>query len=113
MKRIHLRRNNRKTPFHIKLVSLKLALLLTLGSMLALGYIHLKVNEIKLGYDISASKKIESELRNKNNIIHAKYMKFKSPTRIGKIASDLGFKFPTLEDVIYIDQATVVGEKHE
>lgn len=113
MKRIHLKRNNRKTPFHVKLISLKLVLLLAFGSMLALEYLHLKVNEIRLGYDISTNKKIETELRIKNNIIHAEYMKFKSPSRIGKIASDMGFIFPTLEDVIYIDQTTVVGEKHE
>ncbi len=37
-------------------------------------------------------------------------MKLKSPKRVEKIARELGFKFPTQDDVIYIEQPTVVGE---
>lgn len=78
---------------------------------LALVYVHIKVETIKLGYDISANKKQEDEVLKENLTLQAEFIELKSPTRIEYLARDLGFKFPTQEDVIYIKESTVVGER--
>jgi hypothetical protein len=38
-------------------------------------------------------------------------MKLKSPERVESIAEELGFRFPTQEDLIYIEEKTVIGER--
>jgi cell division protein FtsL len=78
---------------------------------LALIYVRIKVETIKLGYDISASKRQEEEALKENLALQAEFMELKSPTRIEYLARGLGFKFPTQEDVIYIKENTVVGER--
>ncbi len=78
---------------------------------LALVYVRIKVETIKLGYDISTNKKQEEETLKKNLALQAEFMALKSPTRIEYLARGLGFKFPTQEDVIYIKENTVVGER--
>lgn len=82
--------------------------LLTLG--LAIAYITIKVESLKIGYEISASKKREEEVLKENLILRAEFMKLKSPERIEGIARELGFKFPTQDDLIYMEENTVVGE---
>ena len=78
---------------------------------LSLVYVRIKVETIKLGYDISTNKKQEEETLKKNLALQAEFMGLKSPTRIEYLARGLGFKFPTQEDVIYIKESTVVGER--
>ncbi|MER3446422.1 MAG: hypothetical protein C4291_06025 [Candidatus Dadabacteria bacterium] len=78
---------------------------------LALLYVRIKVEAIKLGYDISVNKKQEEEALSKNLALQAEFMELKSPTRIEYLARSLGFKFPTQEDVIYIKEKTVIGER--
>jgi cell division protein FtsL len=78
---------------------------------MALVYVRVKVETIKLGYDISANKKQEEEALRENFALQAKFMELKSPPRIEYLASGLGFKFPTQEDVIYLKENTIVGER--
>jgi len=77
---------------------------------LALAYITIKVESLRIGYEISASKKKEEEVLKENLILQAEFMKLKSPERIESIARNLGFKFPTQDDLIYIEESTVIGE---
>ncbi len=78
---------------------------------LALVYVRIKVETIKLGYDISMNKRQEEEALKENLALQAEFMELKSPTRIEELAHGLGFKFPTQEDVIYIKDNTVIGER--
>ncbi|MCH8029908.1 MAG: hypothetical protein IH874_08265 [Candidatus Dadabacteria bacterium] len=93
--------------------SKKIIILIVLAVFVALGYIHLKVEEIKLGYGISENKRKEERLIRENQIMLSEYMNLKRPSRISKIALDMGYKFPTQEDVIYTDQITIIGEGNE
>ena len=74
---------------------------------LGLGYVRIRFEETKIGYDISIN---EKEILTEKRFLQADYMKLKSPHRIEKLARELGFKFPTHDDVMYIEQPTVVGE---
>jgi cell division protein FtsL len=77
----------------------------------ALVYITIKVEAVKTGYEISANKSIEEETLRQNLILRAEFMKLKSPERVEHIAEEMGFRFPTQEDIIYIEENTVIGER--
>jgi len=79
--------------------------------VLFLGYIRVSLEATKLGYGISVNKKIEEEILDEKSFLEAEYMKLRSPQRIEDLARERGFKYPTQDDVFYIEHATVVGEK--
>ena len=75
----------------------------------SLGFVRVKVEQIKVGYEISENSKLEKELLQKKQNLKAEYMQLKSPERMEYLAENLGFKFPTQDDVIFVETATVVG----
>ena len=91
--------------------STKFLMLSLLTVCLALLYITVKVEAVKIGYEISSNKKNEEETLKQNLTLRADFMKLKSPERVERIAGGLGFRFPTQEDLIYIEENTVVGER--
>jgi hypothetical protein len=86
---------------------------LAVGFLVALGYLRIKGEEMRLSYEISFYKRTEETLTRDNRILSATYMTLKRPSRIGELAEKMGFKFPTQEDVIFIDETTLVGERNE
>ena len=42
--------------------------------------------------------------------MQSEFMLLKAPERLEEAASELGFKFPTQEDIIYIEKNKVVGK---
>lgn len=92
-------------------ISSRFLIMVCFTVILALAYVHIKVEGVKLGYDISANKRKEETMLKKNLILKAEFMELKSPGRIEAMVRDLGFKFPTQEDVIYVEEKTVVGER--
>jgi cell division protein FtsL len=104
-------RRKRKLNIDRSFLSKRFMIFALLALGLALAYVHIKFEETKLGYDISTNNKKEKEISRENLILQAEFIKLKSPERIESIARELGFKFPTQEDVIYVEETTVVGEK--
>jgi len=43
-------------------------------------------------------------------MLQSDFMKLKSPEKLEKSAIELGFKFPTQEDIIFIEKNKVVGK---
>ncbi len=95
---------NKKTP-------LKTIILLVIISVISILYVRIKVEHIKIGYEISRNNKLEKSLIQKRQDLRAKFMKLKSPERLELIADKLGFKYPTQNDIFYIEKATIVGKK--
>ncbi len=91
--------------------STKFLMLSLFAVCFALLYITIKVEAVKIGYEISANKNKEEETLKQNLILGAEFMKLKSPERVEGIAEGLGFRFPTQEDLIYIEENTVIGER--
>ena len=87
-----------------KVLSTRLLFLIVFTLALALGYIHIKVSVLRLGYEISKERGKEGELLRQNRLLHAEHIELKSPARIEGIAKKLGFRFPTEEDVVYIGE---------
>lgn len=107
------RRKNRRGFLERVVTSYRFILLVVLTIVMALGYIRLRFEQTRMGYEISVNEKIKEEILNEKLFLVAEQMRLKSPERIENEARKLGFKFPTQEDVIYIDRITIVGEKGE
>jgi cell division protein FtsL len=95
---------NKKTP-------LKTIILLVIILIISILYVRIKVEHIKIGYEMSRNNKLEKSLIQKRQDLRAKFMKLKSPERLDLIADKLGFKYPTQNDIFYIEKATIVGKK--
>ena len=91
--------------------STKFVIFVVFTILLFLGYLRISLEGTKLGYEISVNKKAEDEVVDERSFLEAEYMKLRSPQRIENLARDLGFKYPTQDDVFYIEHATVVGDK--
>jgi len=95
---------NKKTP-------VKSIILLVVISVISILYVRIKVEHVKIGYEISRNNKLEKSLIQERQNLRAKFMKLKSPERLELIADKLGFKYPTQNDIFYIEKATIVGKK--
>ncbi|MGQ0793933.1 MAG: hypothetical protein ACT4NX_07600 [Deltaproteobacteria bacterium] len=76
-----------------------------------LAYVHIKFEQTRLGYEISANNGREKDVSGEALFLKAEIIKLKSPARVEDIARGMGFKFPTQQDVIYIEEQTVVGDR--
>jgi cell division protein FtsL len=90
--------------------STRFLVVIILVMVLAIAYITIKVEAIRMGYEISASKREEEKSLKENLLLTAELMRLKSPQRVEGLAHELGFKFPTQEDLIYIEENTLIGE---
>lgn len=94
-------------------VSSGLILIVILVVALALVYLRIKVEGIRLGYEISWNKKETKELLKENQILRSEFMTSISPDSLESAAIELGFKFPTQRDIVYIEQKQIVSDKRE
>ena len=78
---------------------------------LSLFYVRFKVEELRLGYDISRNNKQTNELLKEKRILQSEFMKGKSPDKLEQAALEMGFKYPTQEDIIYVEETTVADSK--
>ena len=96
-----------------KAVSSGLILIVVVAVALALGYLRIKAEAIRLGYEISWNKKETKELLKENQILKSEFMKAISADSLESTAMELGFKFPTQEDIVYIEQKHILSDKME
>jgi|GEM_PF-776750 len=96
-----------------KAVSGGLILLVVLFVGLALGYLRVKAEGIRLGYEISWNKKETEELLKENKTLRSEFMKAISADSLEGTAMELGFKFPTQEDIVYVEQKHILSDKME
>lgn len=78
-------------------------LTILLAIIIALAYVKIKVEKVRLGYDFSSNKFQSQQLGKQYQILEAELMKLKSPEHLEKLAINMGFKYPTQNDVIYSD----------
>jgi cell division protein FtsL len=93
------------------ILSIGLIVLILVAVGLSLVYVRIKVEELSLGYEISRNKKKTQDLLKENRTLQSDFMKLKSPQKLEQMAVELGFKFPTQQDIIYIEKNKVVGNK--
>lgn len=93
-----------------KAVSWGLILLVALALTIALGYIRIKAEGIRLGYEISWNRKDTKELLKQNEMLRSDFMKAISAESLEETALELGFKFPTQEDIVFVEQKQILTE---
>jgi len=92
-------------------ISTGFVILVLIALALALFYVRFKVEELRIGYEISRNNKHTNELLKEKRILESDFMRAKSPDRLEKTAIEMGFKYPTQEDIIYVEQTTVADGK--
>ncbi|MGB2693348.1 MAG: hypothetical protein WBB48_04445 [Thermodesulfobacteriota bacterium] len=92
------------------ILSTGMIVLIIIAIGLSLVYVRIKVEELSLGYEISRNKKKTEDLLKENRTLQSEFMTLKSPEKLEKSGIALGFKFPTQEDIIYIEKNKVVGK---
>lgn len=78
---------------------------------LALFYVRFKVEGLRIGYDISRNNRTANELRREKRLLESELMMAKSPDKLEAMALSLGFKYPTQEDTIYINESNAAMDK--
>jgi len=104
-------RSKERGHFGKSVLSAGLIVLILIAVGLSLVYVRIKVEEVSLGYEISRNKRKTQDLLKENRTLHSDFMKLKSPEKLEQVAVELGFKFPTQEDIIYVEKNRVVGNK--
>ena len=92
-------------------ISTGFVILVIVAVALALFYVRFKVEDLRVGYEISRNNKHMNELLREKRILQSEFMQEKSPDRLEKIALQMGFKYPTQEDVIYIEKNAVADSE--
>lgn len=110
MKKLKVFRKKEKSQSGNFVLSTGMIVLIVLAIGLSLLYVRIKVEELSLGYEISRNKKNTEDLLKENRILQSEYMKLTSHEKLEESATELGFKFPTQEDIIYIEKNRVVGK---
>ena len=110
MKNLKKLRKKEKTKSGGFTLSTGMIIIIVLSILLSLVYVRIKVEEISLGYEISRNKKKTEDLLKENRILNSDFMKLTSHEKLEQTATELGFKFPTQEDIIYIEENRVVGK---
>lgn len=90
-------------------VSTGFIILAVIAVALALFYVRFKVEELRIGYEISRNNRQTKELLREKRILQSRYMSAKSPDRLEKAALEMGFKYPTQEDIIYMEEKPAGG----
>lgn len=106
-------KRNTKTVANTRMDMLKTEylVLLIIIILFSLSLVSVKVEQIRLGYEISENSKLEKVLIQKKQNLRAEYMQLRSPERMEYLAENMGFKFPTQDDVIFVETSTVVGNR--
>ena len=87
-------------------------ILVLVALALALFYVRFKVEELRVGYEISRNNRQTNELLKQKRILQSEFMRAKSLDRLEHAAIEMGFKYPTQEDIIYVEETTVAdGER--
>lgn len=106
------KRNNKATrKSSTEMLKTEYIILFVIIVLFSLGFVRMKVEQIKIGYEISENSRIEKELIKTKQNLKAEYMQLRSPERMEYLAENLGFKFPTQDDVIFVESSTVVGNR--
>ena len=108
MKNLKLLKKKERSKSTSSFLSTGMVVVILFAIALSLVYVRIKVEEISLGYEISRNKKKTEDLLKDNRILNSEFMKLKSPESLEQTALELGFKFPTPEDIIYVEKNKVV-----
>ena len=90
------------------------AALLGLLFLVSLCFLRVKVEHTRTGYEISKNRAAVTELERENQTISSRLSRLKSPEVLEAAAREMGFKYATYEDVVFVkEQEVILAEKGE
>lgn len=92
-------------------ISTGFVIIVLIAVALALFYVRFKVEELRIGYEISRNNKQTKDLFKEQRILESEFMRAKSPEKLEKLALELGFKYPTQEDIIFLEEKPYAGTR--
>lgn len=110
-----MKKNKRNTKIvanmRMDMLRTEYIVLLLITILFSLSLVSVKVEQIRIGYEISENSKLEKALIQKKQNLRAEYMQLRSTERMEYLAENMGFKFPTQDDVIFVETSTFVGNR--
>lgn len=88
---------------------LTMFIVLIMGILIA--FVKIKVDHVDLGYAISENTKREKSLVQERQKLRAELSNLQSPHKLEIIANNLGFRFPTQNDIFYMERATIISNR--
>ncbi len=89
------------------------ALIILVAFLSALCFIHIKVQHTRTGYEISTNRQLQKELINEGQILFYELSEIKSPQRLVPVAKQMGFRFATTKDIVFIEEVMVASGRTE
>lgn len=86
-----------------------LTIVLIMG--ISIAFVKIKVDQIDVGYAISENTKREKSLVQERQKLRAELSNLQSPHKLEIIANNLGFRFPTQNDIFYMERATIISNR--
>lgn len=77
----------------------------------AITFVKLRVDQLDVGYTISENTKREKSLVQERQKLRAELSNLQSPHKLEIIANNLGFKYPSQNDIFYMERATIVSHR--
>ncbi len=94
-------------------LSLCNVLIIVLAFLTALSFISIKVEHTRTGYELSTNRQSQKELVNQGKLLYYELLELKSPERLVPAAEQMGFRFATNKDIVFIEEVMVASGKTE
>lgn len=76
--------------------------LIAIFAIMGMFYVWIAMESIKLGYDINRLNAVKAELEHKHKKLLIKKTALSSPSRIYKLAKEMGFIYPKEGEIIMV-----------
>ncbi len=94
-----------------KRFSLRTSIILVVLFATALCFLRVKIENTRTGYEISRNKDIENQLMKEGQILNYELSKLKSPEFLEPVAKQMGFRFVTSKDIVFIEDVVLAGRE--
>lgn len=91
-------------------LSLRAAALLGLLFLVSLGFLRVKVEHTRTGYEISKNRATVKELVRENQTLNSQLFSLRSPEVLETAGRKMGFRFATYEDVVFVEEVILAGK---
>ncbi len=92
---------------------LRTAIILGILVVTALCFLHVKIEHTRTGYQISKAREVEQDLMKESQMLQHEIIKLKSIEHLKPMADKIGFRFPTYNDVVFVEEVIVAQEEQD
>lgn len=105
-----MRKNTKKRKNEKEKFSPWTVTVLGLLFVMVLGFLHVRVEYTRTGYEISQNRSLEKKLIKTNQTLKSHLLKLKSYESLEPTAKKMGFRLATYRDVIFVEEVILAGK---